>query len=92
MNNSYEENLTIERKDTNGNYCPENCCWSTLKEQENNRRNNRMLEYSGKTQTMAKWAEEYNLDYHLFQMRLEKGWSIERALTQPKQIQNRKRA
>lgn len=45
--NGYENNLTIERKDVNGNYCPENCCWISKGEQANNKRNT--IRINGKT-------------------------------------------
>lgn len=45
--NGYEDHLTLERKDVNGNYCPENCCWIPKSEQANNKRNT--IKVKGKT-------------------------------------------
>lgn len=78
--NGYEEGLTIERKDTNKNYEPSNCCWKTMKEQSNNRRGNINVTYHGKTQTISQWADELGFNYDTLNYRIiEAGWPIEKA-------------
>lgn len=59
--NGYNDNLTIDRINVNGNYEPKNCRWVTMKVQQNNRNNNRKITVNGKTKTASQWAEEYSL-------------------------------
>lgn len=77
----YDDALSIDRIDNNGNYCPENCRWVDNITQANNKRNNVRLTYNNKTQTIAQWAKELGMKYNALDERLRKGWSIEKALT-----------
>lgn len=83
LNNGYSENLTIDRIDNNGDYCPDNCRWITKKEQMNNRRNNHYIIYKGCKKTISQMAEENGLSYSQLSKRLKLGWSIERAISEP---------
>lgn len=62
MENGYREGLTIERKDINGNYCPENCIWVPRAEQSKNRRNCHYITYRGATKTLSEWSRELHID------------------------------
>lgn len=84
LSNGYEDNLTIERINVDGNYEPSNCTWITKSEQGKNKRNLRMYTYNGETKHLAEWAREYNLDYGILYGRLALGMSFERALTYKK--------
>lgn len=79
MKNGYADNLTIDRKNNDRDYCPENCRWSTLKEQASNRRSNRLITYKGQTKILKDWCDELGLKYGTIHKRLRLGWSIEEA-------------
>ena len=79
----YSDSLTLDRIDTDGNYEPNNCRWSTYKEQERNKRNNRLIEFRGETKTMTDWCETFGFRTDTVWRRLKRGWSIEEALTKP---------
>ena len=73
---------TVERKDNDAPYGPENCVWATRKAQARNKRNNHHLTFHGKTQCIAAWADEIGMRQGLILYRIRAGWTIERALTQ----------
>lgn len=75
---------TLDREDNAGDYTKSNCRWATAKEQNNNKRTNRILRYAGRALTVAQWADEMGLSFRTIQSRINKyGWSTERALLTP---------
>jgi hypothetical protein len=68
---------SLDRIDTDGDYCPENCKWSTPIEQAQNRRNSKLLSLQGRTQTLAAWARELNLSRHVLGKKLQSGIMLE---------------
>jgi hypothetical protein len=79
MGHPPSDDHSLERRNGEIGYQADNCVW----EQQNNRRNNVLLTFNGKTQTISQWARELGLSKNTIQTRVAKGWMTERALSQP---------
>ena len=86
INNGYNENLTIDRIDSEKEYSPDNCKWSTKKEQAYNRSMSVKLTLNGRTMYMTEWAEELGIDKKTLSWRYRNGWSDEEILSNKKDI------
>lgn len=76
-------NGTLERINLDGHYESANCKWATWKEQQNNKRSNRILEHDGQVLTTQQWAEITGLSRSVISHRLRRGWTVAQALTTP---------
>lgn len=84
LNNGYAAHLTLDRKDSNGNYEPSNCRWATPKEQQNNTSYNRLITFQDETHNITQWADIIGIPKTTLYNRMRRGWDIERALTTKK--------
>jgi hypothetical protein len=78
--NGYDDSLTIDRINVDGDYIPDNCRWITRVEQNRNRRNVVRLTYGGETLSCAEWSKKLGLCVGTVNNRLHKGWSVEECL------------
>lgn len=90
INNGYNENLTIDRIDSEKEYSPDNCKWSTKKEQAYNRSMSVKLTLNGRTMYMTEWAEELEIDKKILSWRYNNGWSDEEILSRPRDYKESK--
>lgn len=71
--NGYQEGLTLDRINNDGDYTPENCRWVDWIVQNNNKSDNHILEINGECKTVADWARHAGLNYQTLQSRLRRG-------------------
>ena len=88
ITNGYDEKAkiyecTIDRIDVNKDYSPENCRWVNQKIQNRNSRHCRLITYNNETHCLTEWAEITGLSANKIRRRLNRNWSIERALNTP---------
>jgi len=69
INNGYHDNFSIDRKDNDGIYEPDNCQWSSSGEQANNKRNNCIVEVNGVVKTLPQWAKHTGIPIEILRSR-----------------------
>ena len=80
MNNGYQDNLTIDRIDVDGNYEPSNCRWVDVKTQANNKQNTNYLTLFDVELPIQYWAELCGVSSHTLNNRKKRGWSDDEIL------------
>lgn len=73
-NNGYEDDLSIERNDVNGNYEPSNCKWINKSAQSRNKRSTIYAEINGVKKPLIEWAEQFGIPYKTIHSRWYRGW------------------
>lgn len=64
---------SLDRIDSTKEYSPDNCKWSTIKEQNRNRKTNIYYSYNGETMVLSDWAKKFNLNPGTVMQRFHKG-------------------
>lgn len=90
MANGYRDDLTLDRKKNDLGYSSDNCQWATMKVQQNNKSNNRLITFKNETMTVTAWAESVGIRPRALFHRLDVGWPIEKAITTPVRIRTKR--
>lgn len=84
----YEEGLQLDRINNDGNYEPNNCRWVTSRQNNNNRRGNRIVVCFGEYKTIAEWARDARCQVSMKTLNhriSDLHWPPEKAITLPRQ-------
>lgn len=78
--NGYNDALTIDRINVDGNYSPDNCRWADVKTQANNQSRTRIYEVYGEKKSVKALSDKYGINYYTLISRLNRGIDIYKAL------------
>lgn len=81
IDSGYRNGLTIDRINNDEGYMPSNCRWSTPLTQANNKRNNHVITYNGKTMTIAQWSKFLGVTPACIVNRITRGETDEEAVS-----------
>lgn len=92
LSNGYEEGLTLDRIDNDGNYEPSNCRWITMHEQARNKRTNVIVTYHGEEGCFTDMCKKLDISKAIARYRMKKhGVTFEQAVddyeTRPKYVE-----
>lgn len=83
ITNGYQDHLTLDRIDVNGNYYPKNCRWATYEEQANNKRKTIKITVGDETHTISEWCKITNVPETAIRHRIHYGWEPQKIVYQP---------
>ena len=69
----YEQGLTIDRKDNDLGYSPDNCRWVDRITQQNNTRRNKLVTFNGETRSIAEWSRILGINHETLRYRVNRG-------------------
>ena len=75
---------SLDRIDVNGDYCPENCRWATIAEQNRNKSNNNLITIEGETLVSQDWSSEYGISRGTIIRRIQNGMSTKEEILTPR--------
>ena len=91
LKNGYNEKLTIDRIDVDGNYEPSNCRWATPYMQSNNTRNNVCLKYNNINYTAKELSDLLNINYKKFLYGYHKFNDVEKSIEYAKKYKKKEK-
>lgn len=90
LENGYAEDLSIDRIDNDGDYCPENCRWTDVFTQVNNSRHNHFVVLGGEKHTITEWSRIFEVNVKTFSYWVKKDSSEEAILNRLEKYRKKK--